>query len=65
MFIYEKNGKLNILVNETNQSPSENPDIVIAKEAATEIFVDGVDIVSSESESASESESESESEEPK
>lgn len=44
MFIYEKNNKLNVVVDATNQMPVENPDIVIDKEEAVKILVDGTDI---------------------
>lgn len=46
MFIYEKDGKLNIELDNKNQVPTtETPDIVIAKDTATSITVDGTDIV--------------------
>jgi len=47
MFIYEKNGKLNIEVNNKNQIPTTGtPDIVIEKPSnETVIKVDGTDIV--------------------
>lgn len=50
MFIYEKDGKLNFEINNTNQVPTTGTvDIVIDKPAtATEILVDGTDIVDSE-----------------
>lgn len=49
MFIYEKNGKLNFEIDNTNQVPtSGTPDIVISKaNSATAIEVDGTNIVSS------------------
>ena len=46
MFIYEKDGKLNIEIDNKNQIPTtETPDIVIDKDTATSILVDGTDIV--------------------
>ena len=44
--LYEdvKNNKLNVIVDSTNQMPVENPDIVIDKEEAVKILVDGTDI---------------------
>ena len=49
MFIYEKNGKLNIEVNNKHQIPTTGtPDIVIEKPSTeTVIKVDGNDIVNS------------------
>ena len=48
MFIYEKDGKLNFELNNTNQVPTDGtPDIVIYKENdTTAIEVDGTNIVS-------------------
>lgn len=55
MFIYEKNNKLNIVVDATNQMPVENPDIVIDKEEAVKILVDGTDIAGGSNSSTEES----------
>lgn len=55
MFIYEKNNKLNVVVDSTNQMPVENPDIVIDKEEAVKILVDGTDIVGGSNSSTEES----------
>ena len=48
MFIYEKDGKLNVQF-APGQIPAENPDIVIGKDEKTFINVDGKDIVAAES----------------
>lgn len=57
MFIYEKDGKLNVQF-APGQIPAENPDIVIGKDEKTFINVDGKDIVAAEpgSEEAEETE---------
>lgn len=44
MFIYEKDGKLNVQFG-AGQIPAEIPDIVLEKTTATAIKVDGKDIV--------------------
>lgn len=44
MFMYEKDGKLNVQFG-PGQIPAENPDIVIGKNEKTFINVDGKDIV--------------------
>ena len=47
MFIYEKDGKLNVQF-APGQTPVESPDIVIGKDENTFISVDGKDIVAAE-----------------
>ena len=49
MFIYEKDAKLNIVIDSTNQLPTDNPDISVSKEDAIKILVDGVNIAPSTS----------------
>ena len=51
MFIYEKDAKLNIVIDSTNQLPIDNPDISMSKEDAIKILVDGTNIAPSTSDS--------------
>lgn len=51
MFIYEKDAKLNIVIDSKNQLPTDNPDISMSKEDAIKILVDGTNIAPSTSDS--------------